>query len=344
MPSAQKVQWAKIRITVLAVSSVSILAVLIYLLSGGTWLKPKVFLVTYVPDSTGLNVGSEVELNGVAIGQVVSLQLTKSPDPNRVVEVRMKVQQDFLPSIPDDSLTSLDSATMLGDQYVAISSGTSFKHILPNGELRFKPPTNLMKSIDLAQFAVQLRAIDQVIRDMQEGRGPLGDFMVSDALYRDFVDRVLGIEHSLRAATNQNSKLGQFLYSAETYNDIRKPLRELDDRLAQFQSAPLMRDSKQYDQIRDQIAQVRRSLAGLNAGKGAAGQFLVSDVAYTEWNRRLTSWIETVDSLNYGEGPGGRMLANAQVYESLNGALHSLQTTAKELREDPKKFLRVKIF
>jgi hypothetical protein len=51
-----------------------------------------------------------------------------------------------------------------------------------------------------------------------------------------------------------------------------------------------------------------------------------------------------VDALNSGEGEMGRMLSNAQTYESLNGALRELESTVKELRADPQKFLRVKIF
>jgi hypothetical protein len=40
----------------------------------------------------------------------------------------------------------------------------------------------------------------------------------------------------------------------------------------------------------------------------------------------------------------GQMLSNAQTYESLNGALRDLQSTMKEFREDPQKFLRLKVF
>jgi hypothetical protein len=40
----------------------------------------------------------------------------------------------------------------------------------------------------------------------------------------------------------------------------------------------------------------------------------------------------------------GHLLVNAQAYESLHGMLQNLETTAKEFREDPQKFLRLKIF
>jgi phospholipid/cholesterol/gamma-HCH transport system substrate-binding protein len=344
MPSPQKLRWAKLRIFVVAVSALSVLSVLTYLLSGGTWLKAKAYLTTYIPDSTGLEPGADVLLNGVKIGRVESVQLTRLQDRNRIVEVRLKIEEVFLPYIPEDSVTTIDSANLLGDEYININMGRSPQPVRAGGQLRFPPPSNLMQNIDLRQFEAQLRTIDQIIQDIQAGKGPLGQFVMSDDLYRQFLDGVDKVEKELRAATGSQSQLGQVLYNATMHDNLSASLRQLDDRLAQLQANRLLRDTTQYDQIRDQIAQVRRTLADLNAGKGAGGEFLKSDAAYVEWNRRLAAWIENVDALNSGEGSMGQMLSNAQTYESLNGALRELQSTMKEFREDPQKFLRLKVF
>ena len=344
MPSPQKLRWAKLRIFVVAVSALSVLSVLTYLLSGGTWLKAKAYLTTYIPDSTGLEPGADVLLNGVKIGRVESVQLTRLQDRNRIVEVRLKIEEVFLPYIPEDSVTTIDSANLLGDEYININMGRSPQPVRAGGQLRFPPPSNLMQNIDLRQFEAQLRTIDQIIQDIQAGKGPLGQFVMSDDLYRQFLDGVDKVEKELRAATGSQSQLGQVLYNATMHDNLSVSLRQLDDRLAQLQANRLLRDTTQYDQIRDQIAQVRRTLADLNAGKGAGGAFLKSDAAYVEWNRRLAAWIENVDALNSGEGSMGQMLSNAQTYESLNGALRDLQSTMKEFREDPQKFLRLKVF
>jgi phospholipid/cholesterol/gamma-HCH transport system substrate-binding protein len=344
MPSPQKLRWAKLRIFVVAISAIAVLSVLIYLLSGGTWLKPKAYLTTSIPDSTGLEPGADVLLNGVKIGRVASVRLTRSKDRNRVVEVRLKIEEAFLPYIPDDSVTTIDSANLLGDEYININMGRSPRHVLAGGELHFPPPSNLMQNIDLRQFEEQLRTIDQIIQDIQAGKGPLGQFVMSDDLYRQFLDGVAKVEKELRAATGSQSQLGQALYSATMHDNLSESLRQLDDRLAQLQANRILRDTTQYDQIREQLAQVRHTLADLNAGTGAGGEWIASDAAYVAWNRRLAAWIENIDALNSGEGRMGQMLSNAQMYESLNGALRQLQSTMKEFREDPQKFLRIKMF
>jgi phospholipid/cholesterol/gamma-HCH transport system substrate-binding protein len=344
MAAPHRLRWAKIRIAVVAVSAIAVLAVLTYLLSGGTWLKAKVSITTYIPDSTGLEPDADVLLNGVKVGLVASVRLTQSRDPNRVIQVRLKIEEEFLTDIPDDSVTTIDSANLLGDKYININMGSSPHHVLAGGELHFPPPSNFMQNIDLREFDAQLRAIDQVIQDIQDGKGPLGQFVMTDDLYHQFLDGVAKVEKELHAATGSQSQLGQMLYSAAMYDNLTASLRQLDDRLAQVQANPLLRDTTQYDQIRSQIAQVRQTLADLNAGKGAGGELIASDAAYVDWNRRVGAWIENVDALNSGEGAMGQMLSNAQMYESLNGALQQLHSTVKEFREDPQKFLRLKLF
>lgn len=342
MPSPQKLRWAKFRIAVVAVSAIAVLLVLVFLLSGGTWFTPKTYLITYIPDSTGLEPGADVQLNGVKIGRVASVRLSRAKDPNRVVEVSLKIEAKFLPYIPEDSVTTIDSANLLGDQYIAISMGRSPQPARAGGELRFPPPSNFMQNIDLRQFDAQLRKIDQILQDIQAGKGPLGLFVVSDVLYQQFLDGVAKVEKEMRAATASQSDLGQALYTSTMHDHLTESLRQLDDRLAQLQANPFLRDTTQYDQIRDQLVQARRTLADLNAGKGAGGEWLASDAVYIAWNHRLAAWIENVDALNSGEGAMGQMLSNAQMYESLNGALQQLHSTMKQFREDPRKFLRVR--
>ncbi len=342
MPDPHRLRLAKVRIAVVFMSALAVLCVLVYLLSGGTWLQPKAYLTTHIPDSTGLDPDADVLLNGVKVGKVVSVQLSRSRDPNRVVEVRLEINKSFLPYVPADSVTTVDSANVLGVKYININMGKAPQPVRENDDLRYAVPTNLMQNIDLRQFDAQLRTIDQIIQDIQAGKGPLGQFVVSADLYQQFLDGVIKIETEMHAATGSQSQLGQMLYNADMYDNLRASIKQLDTRLAQFQANPLLRDPAQYDSIRDQLAQVRHTLEDLNAGKGAGGEWIASDAAYIEWNRSVAAWIENVDALNSGEGAMGHMLSNAQMYESLNGSLREFATTLQQFRQDPQKFLRVR--
>lgn len=342
MPDPRRLRLAKLRIAVVAVTALSILGVLAYLLSGGTWLRAKAPLTTHIPDSTGLEADADVLLNGVKIGKVTSVQLTSSLDPNRVIEVGFAVEEHYLRDIPDDSRVGIDSANLLGDKYLDITMGKSPEHVRAGSELPFAAPSNVLQNIDLQQFDTQLRTIDQIIRDLQAGKGSLGQFVINDDLYRQFLAGTIRIEKQMRAAVGSQTQLGQMLYSAKMYDDWVASLKQLDGRIAQMQSNAFVHDPAQYDQIRDQLVKLRGALADLNAGKGAGGAFIVSDAAYTAWNKALASFIQTVDELNSGQGAMGHMLLTAETYESITGQLRQLQSTVKEFREDPRKFLRIK--
>ena len=255
MPSPQRIRWAKFRSAVVAVVALLILSVLVWLLTGGTWLKPKTYLTTYIPDSTGIAPNADVELNGVLVGKVSSVRLTHSRVPSRVVEVRLRVLQDSLRNIPEDSVTELDSANLLGDKYIDILMGRSPQPVRANGVLAYRQPSGMMQNIDLAQFAAQLKTIDQTIIDIQAGKGSLGQFVVNDDLYRKFLDGVNNVGKKVHAAKGTQSQLGQILYSATKHDELRQSLRRLDDRLAQIQQSQLLRDSSQSSDV---IVEIRR--------------------------------------------------------------------------------------
>jgi len=68
----------------------------------------------------GLKVGASVEMAGVPIGKVETIDL----DIDRLVAlVRMKVQGDV--TITDDTIASVKTAGLIGDKYIKLSPGGS---------------------------------------------------------------------------------------------------------------------------------------------------------------------------------------------------------------------------
>ena len=71
---------------------------------------------------------------------------------------------------------------------------------------------------------------------------------------------------------------------------------------------------------------------------------LHDDESYRKIANMLKATDGVISALNTGEGTGGRLLTNAQLYESLNGSLHSMEVLLRDLRENPRKYLRFKPF
>jgi phospholipid/cholesterol/gamma-HCH transport system substrate-binding protein len=89
------------------------------------------YLVTADFASTGgLKPGAAVEIAGVEVGRVESIQLG-SEYQARVV---LRVKRDL--KLQDDSIASIKTKGLIGEKFVRISPGGSDKLIPPNGRIR----------------------------------------------------------------------------------------------------------------------------------------------------------------------------------------------------------------
>jgi len=339
MPSAARVNWAKFRVTVVSLVALAILGTLAYLLTGGTLLEQQTTVYVYVDDATGLGSGSPVRVDGIEVGKVRSVKLSGLTDPNRVVRVTLRVERDRLVNIPDDSIAQLSSETLIGDKFVDISSGRSANHIQPNAEIVYKSQPDMLKSIDLSQFRERLLAVDAVLTDMEDARSPVGQFIVGDQMYRDLQKSLSELLSGIRSASDTTRSLGRLLYTDASYREISDPLAKLDQDLARIQSGQgamgqFLRDSAQYEQLRSYAQDLRRSIGSLRAG-----EFLQSDRLYDAWNRQVASLIQSVDEMS-----AGPLFNMPLAYENLNGAAREMRDTLREFRENPKRYLRMKLF
>ena len=339
MPSAQRVAWAKVRVSAVVFVALAILGTIAYLLTGGTLLESTATLYLYVSDATGLGSGSPVRVNGIGVGKVQSVLLSGSTNPDRVVRITMIVERERLANITVDSTAQVASETAIGDKYVAISSGTSAGHVQPNGEVTLKRSSELLKTLDIGQFQKQVDGLDAVIGNIEQGKSLVGELVTGDNIYRSLLNRIGEIERAVRAVAVTNSAMGRELYTDELYRQIHDPLAKLDHSLAQIQSGQggmgqFLRDPAQYQQFRGALENLRSSMADLRKQP-----FMNSEQAYTDWNRQVASLIRTVDDFN-----ATPMMVTSALYDNLNGAATQMQHTMKEFRENPKKFLRLKVF
>ena len=343
MRSDVRAHWARIRVLFTVVVSIAILSTLVYLLSGGGLLRAKAVLHSYFEDSGALEPGADVHFQGVKIGKVASVKLTRLSDPHRTVVVTMRVDRRFLSQIPVDSKSEIDTANVLGNKFIEINRGESPTPVQDGAILEHMPATGLYVSIDVTTFASELRSIDAALKDIEEGKGSLGQFVMTDAVYQDLLTGVTNIQKNVDAAMESKSTLGNLLYSPEKYQNVVAALERLDASLAEIQAGrgaagEFLRKPELYDKARASLSDLRKSLE-----KAEKNPALQSDAAYQSWNRQLHDLMQTIDDFNAGKG-AGQLVANSQVYESLNGAMQELQSTLRDVRSNPKKYLHLKVF
>ena len=52
---------------------------------------------------------------------------------------------------------------------------------------------------------------------------------------------------------------------------------------------------------------------------------------------------QIIDKINAGQGTIGQLLVNPQLYDTLNGATGEMQQLVRAIRDNPKKYLRIKL-
>jgi phospholipid/cholesterol/gamma-HCH transport system substrate-binding protein len=167
----------------------------------------------------------------------------------------------------------------------------------------------------------------------------VGQFVMGEAVYADLLKRLNEAQRGLRAATDVTTSIGNAIHTDQLYRQIADPLVELDQSLARLQSASAgpgsyLHDPAEYDQLRKAAEDLRSSIATL---RGTA--FVRSEAMYSAWNSRVQALIQTVDQTN-----AGPLFETSQWYEQMDGAAREMRDNLKDFRENPQKFLRIKLF
>src|ERR1700674_1103061 len=100
MPQRKQVTWTELRVGIFVLVGLFLIAVGIFYVTGAGILAPKYRLRTYLPEVAGLTAGAPVRLDGVEIGNVDKITLTKwpateKPDPSRSIELVLRVDKHY---------------------------------------------------------------------------------------------------------------------------------------------------------------------------------------------------------------------------------------------------------
>src|ERR1700683_3390925 len=136
MPVSSKAKWSQLRVGVMAAFALAILGVLVFLLAGtNTFFKSTSDIYTYFDDSAAIAMAAQVTLNGITVGKVTHVELSGSNQPGRIIKVTMQIEDQYLPSIPVDSLAVITAGNLLGAKYINIKKGHGQQTITKGGEI-----------------------------------------------------------------------------------------------------------------------------------------------------------------------------------------------------------------
>lgn len=298
---------------------------------------------------SGLQSGNPVQLNGVDVGRVSEIVLSELPSENRL-EVRIEVDRRYARRIRKDSTARIQTLGLLGDKYIAISSGSEEAVLVPNrGEINAAPATNVDKLIASGEDAVEnfvsiSASLTRILERMDQGNSVLGLLMAplpDDRRDRDVFDSLYSILDSVDrialALDEGRGPLARLLLDEEMGSSLQRSMTRFENLMTAAESGDGLVPSLLHDtELRDSVARTVQNLEQSSAeiqqfverfesGDGLVRR-LVEDEEYAERVLgQLESAVGRLDKLSAeiteGDGTVARLLADPEVYDALNDVI-----------------------
>ena len=359
MPSQKQLKWSQLKVGVTVLVASVTLAVLIFLMSGtGGIFTHKIKLKAYYDNAGGLQEGAPVRLSGVDIGNVVNVRVVSDPARRLTpVQVTMKVNTRYHQSLRKDSVTSLETAGVLGSTYIDIDSSTAKGPEAADGDtLPTREHPELQDVVRASQSTLQnmdalLKRLDRIVAFVESGEGSIGKLIYDPLLYNRLNATVIEFQKLVNEVTEGNGTLGKLVSDDELYQKANATVDKLNAMIDDLNAGKgtagkFLKDPTLYDNANETIANVKQLTDNVNAGKGALGKLAKDEQFAAKLQNTMDKLSSITDRLEAGEGSAGRFLRDPTMYDNTNQLLQETRGLIKAIRENPKKYLTIhlKIF
>lgn len=356
MPSQKQLKWSELRVGVTVIVACVTLAILLFLMSGTHgFFTHRIVLRSYFDNAEGLRPGAPVRLSGVDIGNVDHIRIVPDRDKKLTpVEVIMKVSTRYIYDLRRDSVTSLDTAGVLGETYIDIDSQEAVGPQAQDGDtLPTQVHPDFNQVVRASQSTLQnmdalLKRADRILAFAESGKGSIGKLIYDPTLYNRFsatvadfqqiVDEVAKGQGSLGALINRNDAYDKFLATLDKMNAIIDDIQKGEGTAGKF-----IKDPALYNNANDTIANLKKITGDINAGKGTLGKLSQDQVLAQKIDDTVTHLSELTADLQAGKGSAGKFLKDETFYNNANDTMTQAQQFIKAFRENPKKYLSIKL-
>jgi phospholipid/cholesterol/gamma-HCH transport system substrate-binding protein len=356
LPSQKQLKWSQLKVGITVIFASLTLAVLLFLMSGTTGLFSKrITLISFFDNASGLRVGAPVRLSGVDIGNVAAIRVVPDKDKQITpVEVIMKVGTKYSFNLRRDSEASLDTAGVLGETYLDIDSSQAIgtpaqdgdtlpTHVHPDFNEVVRSSQSTLQNMDAL-----LKRADRILAFAESGKGSLGKLIYDPRLYDQLSQTVTEFKQVVDEIAKGQGSLGQLINSNDAYNKFVATLDKMNGVVDDLQAGKgtagkFLKDPSLYDNVNATIANFKSVSETINAGKGTLGKLTKDEELAQKIDTTMTKLAALTTELQAGQGSAGRLLKDETLYNNVNHVLEETQGLIKAIRENPKKYLSIKL-
>ena len=356
MPSQKQLKWSELRVGITVIVASLILALLLFLMSGTTGLFSKrITLVAYFDNAEGLRPGAPVRLSGVDIGNVLHIVIVPDKEKQLTpVKVVMKVSMKYAFNLRRDTLTSLETAGVLGETFMDMDSSQAVGPPAQDGDTlptRVHPDFNdVVRSSQstLQNMDALLKRADRILAFAESGKGSLGKLIYDPTLYDRLSQTVAELKTVVDEIAKGQGSLGQLINKSDAYDKFVATLDKMNGVIDDLQAGQgtagrFLKDPTLYNNANDTVANLKKVSDDLQAGKGTAGRLLKDEELAKKIDTTMTKLAALTSDLEAGKGTAGKLLKDETLYNNANHMLEETQGLIKSIRENPKKYLSIKL-
>jgi phospholipid/cholesterol/gamma-HCH transport system substrate-binding protein len=356
LPSQKQLKWSQLRVGLTVIAASITLAVLVFLMSGTSGLFTKRITVqSYFDNASGLREGAPVRLSGVDIGNVVKIRIVPDKDKRETpVEVVMKISTRYNFNLRRDSVTSLDTAGVLGETYLDIDSSQAVGPVVHDGDtLATQVHPDFNQVVRASQSTLQnmdalLKRADRILAFAESGKGSLGKLIYDPTLYNRLSSTVADLQGMVEEISQGKGSLGALINRNEAYDKFLATLDKLNAVIDDVQAGKgtagkLLKDPSLYNNANDTMANIKKVTEDLNAGKGTLGRLAKNEELANKLDNTISKLSALTTELEAGQGTAGKLFKDETLYNNANQMLSEARELVKAVREDPKKYLSIKL-
>ena len=358
MAQRKQLTWTELRVGLFVLVGLSVLAAGIFYVTGAGTIGPKYRLITYLPEVSGLANGAPVRLDGVEIGNVESIKLAPrvpgKPRPkNKNIEIVMRVGKRYENDILTDSAASLVTEGLLGNRYVNISLGVTGVPLKDGQEVPGHEEKAMAQVVERsADVLANLQALSEEVQDLihgvKEGKGTLGKLLTDEQAYNHLNSILSKGDVMLTNVQSGQGTLGKLVASDEMYNKVDKGLDSVNMILTDVRSqkgtiGKFIYDPSFYDEAKQAISNGNGMIGDIRAGKGTLGKLATDDTLYSKMKETSENVANATARLNDNTTTMGKLFSDPKLYDSLSGLTGDLRLLVGEFRQNPKKFLHIRV-
>jgi phospholipid/cholesterol/gamma-HCH transport system substrate-binding protein len=332
------------------------LAVLLFLMSGSSgFFSKRITLRSYFDNAQGLRQGAPVRLSGVDIGNVSNIRIVPDKDKQLTpVEITMKVTTKYLYAMRRDSVTSLNTAGVLGETFLDIESAQAIGGPVQDGDtLPTQVQPDFNQVVRASQSTLQnmdalLKRADRILAFAESGKGSLGKLIYDPTLYNRFSATVADFQEIVDQVSSGKGSLGALISRTDAYDKFIATLDKMNGVIDDMQAGKgtagkFLKDPALYNNANDTIANLKKITDDINAGKGTLGKLTKDEELAKKLDTTMTKLSQLTTELEAGQGTAGKLFKDETLYNNLNHTLDETRDLVKAVRENPKKYLSIKL-